>query len=86
VRRRTWSSGERRGAQRKAETVSPVNTVKKIKLKKMLRRRARREKQLKRAADPTIPPALKAGLGAPVESPALPSPDVLVKKIIELRT
>ena len=37
--------------------------------------------------DPTTPPARKAGLGAPVDSPALPSPDVevLIKKLAELR-
>jgi len=37
--------------------------------------------------DPTTPPARKAGLGAPVESPTTPSPDVevLIKKIAELR-
>ena len=42
---------------------------------------------MKREADPTTRPARKAGLGAPVESPALPSPDVevLIKKITELR-
>jgi len=59
-----------------------------MKLKKKLRRRARREKQVKRAADPTSRPAHKAGLGAPVESLALPSPDVevLIKKIAELCT
>ena len=41
---------------------------------------------MKREADPTTPPACKAGLGVTVESPALPSPDVevLIKKITEL--
>ena len=40
---------------------------------------------MKREADLTTPPACKAGLGVPVESPALPSPDVevLIKKITE---
>jgi len=77
-----------RGPQRKAETVASVSTVKKMKLKKELRRRAHRKKLVKRAADPTTPPpARKAGLGAPVESPTLPSPDVevLIKKIAKLR-
>ena len=76
-----------RGPQRKAETVASVSTVKKMKLKKELRRRAHRKKQVKRTADPTTTPARKAGLGAPVDSPALPSPDVevLIKKLAELR-
>ena len=41
---------------------------------------------MKRAADPTTPPTPKAGLGAPLKSQALPSPDVkvLIKKIAEL--
>ena len=88
-RQREAESAEQRRSlggdpQRKAGTAAPVSTVKK---KKKLRRRARREKQVKREADPTTPPARKAGLGAPVESPALPSPDVevLIKKITELR-
>ena len=73
--------------QRKAGAAAPASTVKKMKLKKKkLRRRARREKQVKRGADPTASFARKAELGAPVESPALPSPDVevLIKKITEL--
>ena len=43
------------------------------------------KKQVKLAADPITPPARKAELSAPVESPALPSPDVevLIKKVIE---
>ena len=42
---------------------------------------------MKREAYPAAPFARKARLGAPVESPALPSPDVevLIKKITELR-
>ena len=71
-----------RRPQRKAGTAAPVSTVNKMELKKKLSRRARRKKQVKWAADPTTPPARKAGLGAPVESPAPPSPDVevLIKK------
>jgi len=74
-----WVGG---GAQRKAGTGAFVSTLKKMKLKKKLRQRARRKKQVKRAADPTTPPARKARLGAPVESPIPPSPDVevLIKK------
>ena len=65
VRRRTWSSGERRGAQRKAGTVAPDRTVKKMELKKYLRRQARRKKQVKRAAGPITPSARKASDSPP---------------------